>query len=162
VDQIVITHRPMPRLLATLAAMLVAIAVRALTLGETPVGVRIAAAGVIALAAWTAYRLLTAHVRVGEDGVEVRGVLYDAHIPWTELHGVDVVPSGRSLRAMVWGVMRPCTLRLHTPGRVLRPIATITSPDDEEVGRVIGAIRARTGTFKVPAQREPSQPVGTS
>lgn len=154
-----ISDRTMGRVLAVLPAVVVAVAVRVLTLAEPPVALRVAAAAVIALSCWVGYRLLTARVTVGDHGVEVRGVLYEALIPWTDLDSVDLLPSGRPLRALVWGVMQPHTLRFASGTRTLRPIATITHADDEELARAMGAIRVRAGAWNIPAQREAKDPV---
>jgi hypothetical protein len=133
--------------------------VRALTLAAPPVGVRIVAAGTVALACWLAFRLLTAKLTVGDLGVKVRGVLYDAEIPWAELEAVELEPSGRSLRLLVWGVMAPHTLQLRTRSRTLRPVAAITHVDDEELGRAMGAMRVRLGAWSIPDQRRREESV---
>src|SRR5438067_13039717 len=100
--EIVVTHRTVPRALAVLPGLVVAACVRALTFGTPPVPLRVAAAGVIAIACWTSYRLLTASVTVGESGVQVRGVLYDADVPWHDLHTVTVEPSVGAVRFLLW------------------------------------------------------------
>src|SRR4051812_14990465 len=94
VPDLVVTHRTVPRALAILPGLVVAACVRTLTLASPPVALRVAAAAVIALACWTSYRLLTAAVTVGDAGVRVRGVLYDADIPWADLHSVSVEDTG--------------------------------------------------------------------
>ena len=158
-EQIVIADRTMGRVLALLPGVVVAVAVRALTLAAPPLGIRIVAAGAVAFASWTAYRLLTAKLTVGDFGVKVRGVLYDAHIPWSDVRSIDVVPSGWALRWLVWGVMQPRTLRIGTRSRVLRPIAAITHGDDEEVARAVGAMRVRVGAWMVLDQHSQREPV---
>jgi hypothetical protein len=157
VEHIVIEQRTMSRVLALIPAIVVAVAVRALTLGSPPLAVRLPAAAGVALACWVAYRLLTARVTVGATGVEVRGVLYDATISYAELEAVDVARSGQLLRGLVWGVMQPQTLTLHTASRRLRPIATIGNVDDETLERAIGAMRVRLGAGRAPAQRQPHE-----
>ncbi|MDQ1706662.1 MAG: hypothetical protein QOF18_3028 [Frankiaceae bacterium] len=159
VEQIVISDRTMGRVLALLPGLVVALAVRVLTLATPPLGIRVAAAGAVALACWTAFRLLTSKVTVGDLGVRVRGVLYDADIPWAHLESVDVSPSGRPLRLLVWGVMQPHTLRLRTGSRTLRPVAAITTVDDEGLERAIGAMRVRSGASGIPQQRQPQESV---
>ncbi|MBV9097297.1 MAG: hypothetical protein JO079_04485 [Frankiaceae bacterium] len=155
--EIAITHRTVPRALAVLPGLLVAACVRVLTLGMPPVALRAAAAAVIALACWTSYRLLTAAVTVGDGGVRVRGVLYDAEIPWDDLHSVAVEPSVGAVRFLLWGMVTPRTVTLVCTGRVLRPVGMISGPDDEEVDRAVGAMRVRSGVWRVPAQREPAE-----
>lgn len=154
--EIVVTHRTVPRALAILPGLLVVACVRLLTLGTPPVAVRVAAAAAIALACWTSYRLLTASVTVGESGVRVRGVLYDADVPWADLHTVTVEPATGSVRFLLWGVMSPRTVTLVCRDRMLRPIGMVSGPDDEDVDRAVGAIRVRSGVWRVPAQREPA------
>jgi hypothetical protein len=153
VDEIVIADRTMCRVLALLPAVVVAVAVRVLTLTTPPLNLRVVAAAVTALACWTAYRLLTARVAVRDTGVHVRGVLFEADIPWSELQGVSVAPSGGPVRALVWGLMQPHTLRLETGSKTLRPVAGIGTDEDDDVQRVLGAIRVRMGAWGIPAQR---------
>ncbi|MDQ1696991.1 MAG: hypothetical protein QOJ03_2344 [Frankiaceae bacterium] len=160
-ERIVIADRTMGRVLAVLPAIAVAVAVRLLTLADPPLWVRVVAAGVVAVSCWIAYRLLTSQVVVGDHGVEVRGVLYDAEIPWAHLESIDVKPSGVPLRALVWGVMQPHTMRLRTGSRTLRPVAAISHADDEELSRAIGAMRVRVGAWRVPAQRQSQETVSS-
>jgi hypothetical protein len=89
------------------------------------------------------------------EGVRVRGVWYEATIPWRELHDVSVEPSGWAVRALVWGVMQPRTLRLRTSTRTLRPLAAVSHDGDDELDRALGAMRVRLGAWGVPAQRQP-------
>src|SRR3954470_18586837 len=104
-ERVVVADRLVARVLAVLPAIAVAVAVRLLTLGHPPLLLRLAAAASVALASWVAYRLLTARVVVTDDGVEVRGVLYDAEIPWTQLEAAETAPAAGALRALVWGLM---------------------------------------------------------
>jgi hypothetical protein len=153
--EIVVTHRTVPRALAVLPGLLVVACVRALTLGTPPIPIRVAAAAMIALACWTSYRLLTASVTVGEAGVRVRGVLYDADIPWQDLHTVTLEPSGGAVRLLLWGMIAPRTVTLVCGDRILRPVGMLSGPEDEEVDRAVGAMRVRSGVWRVPAQRPP-------
>jgi hypothetical protein len=154
VERIVIADRTMARVLALLPALVIVVAVRALTLSHPPLIGRLAAAAAVALAAWIGYRLLTARVVVSETGVEVRGVLYEGEILWADLEHVETAPASSPLRALVWGLMQPHALVLRGRSRTLRPIAAVTNADDEEMQRAIGAIRVRLGAWGVPAQRE--------
>lgn len=140
-----------------LPGLLVAACVRVLTLGTPPIPLRLAAAVVIALACWTAYRLLTAAVTVGDAGVRIRGVLYDAEIPWADLHTVTVAPSTGAIRFLLWGMTTPRTVTLVCSDRILRPVGLLSVADDEDVDRAVGAMRVRSGVWRVPVQREPDQ-----
>ena len=153
--EIVVTHRTVPRALAILPGLVVAACVRTLTLASPPVVLRLAAAAVIALACWTSYRLLTAAVTVNDTGVRVRGVLYDADIPWSDLHSVTVDDTGGAVRFLLWGILTVRSVTLVCSGRILRPVAMLSGPDDEDVERAVGAIRVRSGVWRVPTQREP-------
>jgi len=155
-SEIVVTHRTVPRALAVLPGLVVAACVRALTLGAPPVPLRAAAAAVIALACWTSYRLLTASVTVGESGVQVRGVLYDADVPWDDLHTVSVEPAGKAVRFLLWGMAAPRAVTLVCSGRILRPVGMLSGPDDEDVDRAVGAMRVRSGVWRAPTQRQPA------
>lgn len=160
-ERIVIADRTMGRVLALLPAVVVALAVRVLTLGTPPLLVRVAAAAGIALAAWVAYRLLTARVVVGETGIEIRGVLYEGEISWTELEAVEITPAARPLRALVWGVMEPHGLVLRGRSRTLRPIAAVAQADDDDLTRALGAMKVRLGAWGVPSQRTAEDPVAS-
>lgn len=153
-EQIVASERGFGRMLALLPALVVGVCVRGLTLGSAPVAVRVAAAALIAGACWTAYRLLTARLVVDGDGVHVRGVLYDADLPWSMVEQADVVPASRPVRALVWRVMQPHTLELRAAGARIRPVVTLGPADDHELRLVMSAIRAYLGSSAhVPAQR---------
>jgi hypothetical protein len=143
VEEIVVTPRAMCRVLALLPAAAVALGVRLLTLTAPPLAVRAAAAGGVAAAAWLVYRLLTARIVVDEPGVHIRGVFYEADIPWAELNAVDVAESAWPVRWLVWGLIQPHTLSLRTSARTLRPVAAVSHVDDEELSRAIDAMRAR-------------------
>lgn len=158
-ERIVITDRTAARVLALLPAAVVAVAVRILTLGERPLGVRLAAAAAVAAACWVGYRLLTARVVVGEGGIEIRGVLYEGQVSWSDLEAVETAPASRAVRALVWGVMQPHGLVLRGRTRTLRPIAAVCRPDDEDLVRAVGAIRVRLGAWGVPVQRAESDAV---
>lgn len=162
VERIVISDRTMSRVLALLPAIVVAIAVRILTLDHPPLPGRLAAAGGIAVASWVAYRLLTARVAVTDSGVEIRGVFQEGHVPWTELESVETGPAPRALRLLVWGVMQPHGLTLCGRSRTLRPIAAVCRADDEDLMRALGAIRVRLGAWGVPAQRELRETVSST
>ena len=83
------TDRTMARVLALLPAIVVAVAVRVLTLGQPPLAARLGAAAAIALASWIAYRLLTARVVVDETGLEIRGVFHEGQVLWSEIESVE-------------------------------------------------------------------------
>ena len=153
--EIVIAHRAVARVLALLPALVLAGCVRVLTLATPPVPLRVIASGVIALACWTSYRLLTASVTIAEAGVRVRGVLYDADIPWADVRTVNVEPASGPVRFLLWGMVEAQSVTLACTGRILRPVALFTGPDDEEVERAVGAIRVRSGVWRVPVQRQP-------
>jgi hypothetical protein len=154
-EEIVASERSFGRMLALLPAVIVGVCVRALTLGGTPLALRVAAAAVVAGACWSAYRLLTARLTVDADGIHVRGVLYDADLPWSQVLSATVVPAARPLRALVWGVMQPHTLELHTTSATrLRPVVTLGPSDDHELRLVMGAIRAYLSSVNVPMQRQ--------
>ena len=157
VERIVISDRTMARVLALLPALVVAAAVRVLTLGHPSLWERVSAAVAVAAASWVAYRLLTARVVVGDGGVEVRGVLYEGQISWADLEGVETGPAHGAVRALVWGVMQPHGLVLRGRTRTLRPIGAVCHADDEDLVRALGAIRVRLGAWGVPSQREPQE-----
>jgi len=142
-DDIVISDRPGARVLALIPAVVIVLSVRLLTLATPPTWARLLAAGGIALAAWVAYRLLTAKLIVGEEGLHVRGVFYDADVAWTEVDEISRTPSGLPLRMLVWGVFSPETLTLRASGRRLRPVAAITRDDDDELRRVMQTMQTR-------------------
>jgi hypothetical protein len=152
-DEIIASERTMGRLLALLPAVVIGVCVRILTLTGTVVAVRAAAAGVVAVAAWTSYRLLTARLCVDESGVMVRGVFYEAEIPWADVQAADIVPARRVVRGLVWGVMHPHHIRLRTSGGTLHPVVAIGPADDDEMRRAVGAIRARLGSRHIPSPR---------
>ena len=152
--EIAVSHRSVPRALAVLPGLLVAACVRVFTLGTPPIPLRVAAAAAIALACWTSYRLLTASLTVGESGVRVRGVFYDADIPWADLHSVTVEPATGAVRFLLWGMVTPRAVTLVCNDRVLRPVGVLSGPEDEEVDRAVGAMRVRSGVWRVPVQRE--------
>ena len=153
VEQIVITDRTMARVLALLPAIVVAVSVRILTLGQPPLAVRLGAAAGIALASWVAYRLLTARVVVDEAGLEIRGVFHEGRVLWSELESVDTAPAALGLRLLVWGVIKPHGLVLRGRARTLRPIAAVCRDDDEDLMRALGAIQVRLGAWGTPAAR---------
>jgi hypothetical protein len=142
-DDIVIRDRAGARVLALIPAIVVVLSVRLLTLGTPPTWLRLTAAGGVAVAAWVAYRLLTAKLVVSEEGLHVRGVLYEADVDWAELDEISRSPSGLPLRFLVWGVFSPETLTLRASGRRLRPVATITRSDDDELHEVMHTIQTR-------------------
>jgi hypothetical protein len=156
VPEIVVTHRTVPRALALLPGLVVAACVRVLTLGTPPTPIRVAAAAAVALACWTSYRLLTASVTVGDAGVQVRGVLYDADIPWDDLHTVEVEPATGAIRFLLWGMVNARAVTLVCKGRILRPVGMVSGPEDDDVDRAVAAMRVRSGVWRVPTQREHS------
>ena len=142
-DDIVIRDRAGARVLALLPGIVVVLSVRLLTLGNPPIWLRLLSAAAVALAAWVAYRLLTAKLVVAEDGLHVRGVFYEADVAWADLDEVSRTPSGLPLRLLVWGVFSPETLTLRASGRRLRPVAAITRDDDDELRTVMHAVQTR-------------------
>jgi Bacterial PH domain len=142
-DDIVIRDRAGARVLALIPAIAVVLSVRLLTLGTPPTWLRLTAAGGVAVAAWVAYRLLTARLVVGEEGLHVRGVLYEADVDWAELDEISRTPSGLPLRLLVWGIFSPETLTLRASGRRLRPVAAITTSDDDELRQAMHTMQAR-------------------
>ena len=142
-DDIVIRDRAGARVLALIPAIVVVLSVRLLTLTSPPTWLRLVGAGGVAVAAWVAYRLLTAKLVVSEDGLHVRGVLYEADVAWADLDAVSRTPSGLPLRLLVWGVFSPETLTLHASGRRLRPVAAITRDDDDDLRTVMHAVQTR-------------------
>jgi hypothetical protein len=156
-EEIVASERTMGRLLALLPAVVIGVCVRILTLTGASVPQRAAAAGVVAIAAWTSYRLLTARLLVDENGVSVRGVFYEAEVPWADLRSAEIRPAGRILRSLVWGMMQPHHIELRTTGATLRPVVAIGPADDDEMRRAVGAIRARLGSRHIPTQRRSAE-----
>src|SRR4051812_18167742 len=144
-DDIVIRDRPGARVLALIPAVVVVLSVRLLPLGPPPTWARVLAAGGVAVASWVAYRLLTAKLVIGEEGLHVRGVLYEADVDWAELDEISRTPSGLPLRLLVWGIFSPETLTLRASGRRLRPVAAITTSDDDELRQVMRTMQARLG-----------------
>jgi hypothetical protein len=153
--EIVVSDRIVPRALAVLPAVVLAACVRVLTLGTPPLAARLAAAAVVVLTCWSAYRLLTAAVTVTDAGVRVRGILYDAEVPWSDVASVEVVAAPTFVRAMLWGVLAPHAVVLRCAGRTLRPVGMLSTPDDEDVERAVRAITVRCGAWRMPAQRPP-------
>lgn len=159
---IVVRDRAVARLLAVLPAVVIAAAVRVLTLGTPPAALRVAAAGVVAIAAWSAYRLLTARVTVTDEALHVRGVLYEADVPFAELQSVHADPAPWPVRVVAWGIMRPRAVRVVTRTTTLRPIALFSGEGDEQVEQAMRALLIRCGTRLIPAQREPMRDVVSS
>jgi hypothetical protein len=157
VTEIVVRDRVVSRVLAVIPAVLVAVAVRVMTLGSPPAPLRVAAACVVALACWTAYRLLTVSVTIGPDAVLVRGVFYDAHIGYGEVATVTHGEPSLAVRALVWGVMQARAVTLVAAGRAMRPLALLSVADDIDIDRAVDAILVRTGACRVPAQRQPAE-----
>jgi len=152
-DDIVIRDRPGARVLALLPAVVVVLSVRLLTLGTPPTWARVLAAGGVAVASWVAYRLLTAKLVIGEDGLHVRGVFYEADVDWAELDEISRTPSGLPLRLLVWGVFSPETLTLRASGRRLRPVAAITRDDDDELRQAVRAVQNRLQGWSAPGRQ---------
>ena len=148
----------MARLLAVVPAVVVAVAIRVMTLGTPPAVVRLLAAAVVALACWTAYRLLTVSVTIGATEVHVRGVFYDANISYAELRTVTHGEPGVAIRAFIWGAMKARAVTLVAAGRTMRPLALLSFVEDMDIDRAVDALLVRTGAFRIPTQRQPSQP----
>ena len=155
--EIVVRDRVVPRLLAIVPAVFVAVAVRVMTLGSPPALLRVAAACVVALACWTAYRLLTVSVTIGPEHVLVRGVFYDAEIGYGEVGAVTHGNPGFVVRALIWGTMQARAVTLVAAGRPMRPLALLSFAEDMDLDRAVDAILVRTGACRVPAQRRPSE-----
>ena len=152
-----VRDRVVARLLAVVPAVLVALAVRVLTLGTPPAPVRVVAAGVVAMACWTAYRLLTVSVTIRDTEVHVRGVFYDAKISYSELRSVSHAQPGFAVRALIWGAMKARAVTLVVAGRTMRPLALLSFAEDMEIDRAVDALLVRTGAFRIPTQRQPTQ-----
>jgi len=153
----VVRDRVVARLLAVIPAVFVALAIRVMTIGAPPVALRALAAGVIAVACWTAYRLLTVRVTIADTEVHVRGVFYDANISYAELRSVSHAEPGFAVRALIWGAMQARAVTLVAAGRTIRPLALLSFAEDMDIDRAVDALLVRTGAFRIPAQRQPSQ-----
>jgi hypothetical protein len=130
-----------------------------LTLGTPPVAARVGAAAVVAISCWVAYRLLTVKVTLGEASIRVRGVFYDAMVSYDELEAAVVAAPGWTVRALMWGLMRPHTVELRTRNAKLRPLALVSAADsdDDDVQRVLRALFVRCGTRLTPAKLDRSE-----
>jgi hypothetical protein len=157
VTEIVVRDRIVPRMVAVVPAIVVAVAVRVMTLGTPPAAIRVLAACSVAMACWTAYRLLTVRVTIGSHAVAVRGVFYDAEVSYDDLRGVSHDEPGLAVRALVWGTMKTRAVTLVGPNRTVRPLALLSFHDDIDIDRAVDAILVRTGACRVPAQRQPRQ-----
>jgi len=157
VTEIVVRDRVVPRVIAVVPAAVVALAVRTLTIGTPPAFVRVAAAALVALACWTAYRLLTVKVTIGSDHVHVRGVFYDAEIPYGDLRHVNHAEPSWAVRALVWGTMQARAVTFVVANRTMRPLALLSVAADVDIDRAVDAILVRTGACRVPAQRQPEE-----
>jgi hypothetical protein len=155
--EIVVSDRVVPRLLAVVPAVVVTIAVRVFTLGTPPAAIRIAAAATVALACWTAYRLLTVKVTIGDKAVVVRGVFYDAEIGYADLNAVDHSEPHVVVRALIWGAMKARAVTLVGAGRTMRPLALLSFAEDMDIDRAVDAMLVRTGACRIPAQRQSSE-----
>ena len=155
--EIVVSDRVVPRLLAVVPAIVVAIAVRVMTLGTPAAAIRIAAAAVVAIACWTAYRLLTVKVTIGDTAVHVRGVFYDAEIGYADLTGIDHSEPHVVVRALIWGAMKARAVTLVGGGRTMRPLALLSFAEDMDIDRAVDAMLVRTGACRIPAQRQPTE-----
>lgn len=153
-EELVAAERHFARLLAALPAIVVALCVRGLTLGTIPIAARAVAAGIVATACWSAYRILTARLVVNGDGIHVRGVLYDAVVPWTDVRSATILPAAGPIRALVWGVMTPHTIELRTSAARLRPIVSLGAHDDRQMRLVMSAIQAYLRSGAIPLQRD--------
>ena len=155
--EIVVSDRVVPRLLAVIPAVVVAIAVRVMTLGTPPAVVRVLAAASVALACWTAYRLLTVKVTIGDSAVVVRGVFYDAEIRYDDLSTVDHSEPHPVVRALIWGAMKARAVTLVGGGRRMRPLALLSFAEDMDIDRAVDAMLVRTGAYRIPAQRHSAE-----
>jgi hypothetical protein len=155
--EIVVRDRVVARLLAVVPAVLVAVAIRVLAVGSPPAAVRVLAAGLVAVSCWTAYRLLTVRVTIGADEVHVRGVFYDANISYGELRSITHDQPSLAVRALIWGAMQARAVTLVAAGRRMRPLALLSFPEDMDIDRAVDALLVRTGAFRIPVQRQPSE-----
>jgi len=157
VADIVVRDRVVGRLLAVVPAVVVMLAIRLMTLGTPPAAVRALAAGAVAVAAWTAYRLLTVSVTIGETDVRVRGVFYDAQVSYGELRSVNHDQPGLAVRALLYGAIKGRAVTMVVGRRTMRPLALLSFAEDIDIDRAVDAILVRSGAFRVPAQRQPLQ-----
>ncbi|HEU5034314.1 MAG TPA: PH domain-containing protein [Mycobacteriales bacterium] len=157
VDDVVLEHLTVPRMLAVVPALAVAAAVRVLTWVTAPTAVRVLVAGVVAVACWAGYRTLTARLVIGADGIRVRGVFYDAQIPWRELRAAELRPANAGIRLLMWGLFPPHALELQLGSGALRPLAALGRRDDEQLRRALIAIRGHLFSARVPEQRRAHQ-----
>jgi hypothetical protein len=155
--EIVVRDRVVPRVIAVLPGAVVALAIRVLTIGTPPAPMRVVAAGMVALSCWTAYRLLTVKVTIGAERVHVRGVFYDADIPYGDLRTVTHAEPSWAVRALVWGTMQARAVTFVVANRTMRPLALLSVADDVDIDRAVDAILVRTGACRVPAQRRPEE-----
>jgi hypothetical protein len=155
--EIVVSDRVVARLLAVVPAVVIAIAVRIMTLGTPPAALRIVSAAAVALACWTAYRLLTVKVTIGDSGVVVRGVFYDAEIGYDDLRSVNHSEAHLIVRALIWGAMKARAVTLVGAGRTMRPLALLSFAEDMDIDRAVDAMLVRTGAYRVPVQRQSTE-----
>jgi hypothetical protein len=155
--EIVVSDRVVPRLLALVPAVVVAIAIRVLTHGTPPAAIRITAAAAVTIACWTAYRLLTVKVTIGVEAVVVRGVFYDAEIGYDDLNAVDHSEPPVAVRALIWGAMKARAVTLVGAGRTMRPLALLSFAEDMDIDRAVDAMLVRTGACRIPGQRQFSE-----
>ena len=58
-----------------------------------------------------------------------------------------------TVRALLWGLMRPHAVELRTRHGRVRPLALVGAADDDDVHRMIRALLVRCGTRLMPSQR---------
>jgi hypothetical protein len=155
--EIVVRDRIVARILTVLPAVVVVLAVRVMTLGSRPEPLRLAAAGVVALACWTAYRLLTVRVTIGAEQVHVRGVFYDAQIGYDDLRTVTHNDPSLAVRALVWGTVQSRGVTIVAREQSIRPLALLSAADDVDIDRAVDALLVRTGAYRIPSQRHSGQ-----
>jgi hypothetical protein len=158
VNELVVSDRAVTRILAVVPAVVVVVCIRVLTLGSPPAAARVAAAGIVAISCWVAYRLLTVKVRLDEASIHIRGVFYEADVTYDELEAAVVAAPSWAVRGLLWGVMRPHAVELRTRHGRVRPLALVGAPDDDDVQRMIRALLVRCGTRLMPAGREGADP----
>jgi len=101
--------------------------------------------------------LLTVSVTIRDTEVHVRGVFYDAKISYSELRSVSHAQPGFAVRALIWGAMKARAVTLVVAGRTMRPLALLSFAEDMEIDRAVDALLVRTGAFRIPTQRQPTQ-----
>jgi len=53
--------------------------------------------------------------------------------------------------------MKARAVTLVVAGRTMRPLALLSFAEDMEIDRAVDALLVRTGAFRIPTQRQPTQ-----